>query len=323
MPHISYCASSFGPHWGSALSGWHNLKVTWQELVWAAVTVGKPGVAYLLAHGWHSVSDNIVRSHTVYANLQQIGRRLEKSSLYGALDPTEKGATSYFMGMMAAKILGSRLLSTPWLLHVSMFPKLGGTLALHSNSTPDLIGRTKSGDWIVLEAKGRTHGLSKLAMSTAKTQTRQLRRINGQFPTLRAGVQAFFQPDLRFAIEDPDDYADNAEDLTFEPRQAFEKYYSGFLTRDARVLDIVELDGQRYITQNHEEIGVTLGLDKRVVDRLSSLQDTVLFAPLEQEAVGAKSAGDFTVFPDGVMVALDARWSEARMQRAPAARRDG
>ncbi|MBT9154974.1 MAG: hypothetical protein DDT39_01664 [Firmicutes bacterium] len=323
MPHITYRASSFGPHWGSALSGTHNLNVTWQELVWGAITVGKPGVAYLLAHGWHSVSDNIVRSHTVYANLQQVAGRIEKSSLYGALDPTEKGATSYFMGMMAAKILSSRLLSTPWLLHVSMFPKLGGTLSLHSNSTPDLIGRTNSGDWVVLEAKGRTHGLSKLAMTTAKTQTRQLRRINGQFPTLRAAVQAFFQPDLRFAIEDPDDYAEDAEDLTFEPRQAFEKYYSGYLRRDARVLDSVELDGQRYITQNHEEIGVTLGIDKRVVDRLSSTQDSVLFTPLDQKEVGIKSSSDFTVFPDGVAVALDSRWSEARMQRAPAARRDG
>ena len=140
---------------------------------------------------------------------------------------------------------------------------------------------------------------------------------------MRAAVQAFFQPDLRFAIEDPDDYADDAEDLTFEPRQAFEKYYSGFLNRDARVLDIVELEGQRYITQNHDEIGVTLGLDKRVVDRLSSLQDSALFAPLEQEAVGTKSTGGFTVFPDGVAVALDARWSEARKRSAPAARRDG
>lgn len=323
MPHINYRASSFGPHWGSALSGSHNLKVTWQELVWAAITVGKPGVAYLLAHGWHSVSDNIVRSHTVYANLQQVAGRLEKSSLYCALDSTEKGATSYFMGMMAAKILGNRLLSTPWLLHVSMFPKLGSTLSLHSNSSPDLIGKTSTGDWIVLEAKGRTHGLSKLAMSTAKTQTRQLRRINGQFPTLRAAVQAFFQPDLRFAIEDPDDDADDAEDLTFEPRQAFEKYYSGFLSRDARVLATVELDGQRYITQNHEEIGVTLGLDNRVLERLSSLQDSVLFAPLEKKAEGAKETGNFTVFPDGVAVALDARWSDARMQRAPSARRDG
>lgn len=323
MPHIRYHASSFTPHWGTALNGSHNLAVTWQELVWAAITVGKPGVAYLLAHGWHSVSDNIVRSHMVYASLQQVAGRFEKSGLYGSLDPTEKGATSYFMGMMAAKMLGNRLLSTPWLLHVSMFPKLGGSLTLHSNSTPDLIGRTKTGDWIVLEAKGRTHSLSKLAMTTAKTQTRQLRSINGQFPVLRAAVQAFFQPDLRFAIEDPDDYADDAEDLTFEPRQAFEKYYSGFLHRDARVLSDVELQGRRFVTQSHEEIGVTLGLDRRVFERLSSDQDSALFAPLEQSAIDTKAIGEFTVFPDGVAVALDARWSENRMQRAPSARRDG
>lgn len=259
----------------------------------------------------------------VYASLQQAAGRFEKSSLYGSLDPTEKGATSYFMGMMAAKILCSRLLSTPWLLHVSMFPKMGGSLKFHSNSTPDLIGRTTSGDWIVVEAKGRTHGLSKLAMSTAKTQTRQLRRINGQFPLLRAAVQAFFQPDLRFAIEDPDDYAEDAENLKFEPRLAFEKYYSGFLRRDARVLSDVLIQGQRFVVQSHEEIGVTLGLDSRVLKRLSSNQDSALFAPLEQSPAETKSASEFTVFPDGVAVALDPRWSENQMRRAPTARRDG
>lgn len=323
MPHIRYHASSFTPHWGTALAGSHSLQVTWQELVWAAITVGKPGVAYLLAHGWHSVSDNIVRSHMVYASLQQTAGRFEKSSLYGSLDPTEKGATSYFMGMMAAKILGSRLLSTPWLLHVSMFSKLGGSLALHSNSTPDLIGKTAAGDWIVVEGKGRTHGRSNLAMATAKMQTRQLRRINGHFPVLRAAVQAFFQPDLRFAIEDPDDYSEDAEDLNFDSRSAFEKYYSGFLRRDERVLSDVQLQGRRFVVQSHEEIGVTLGLDSRVLERLSSNQDLALFVPLEHSAVETNEAGEFTVFPDGVAVALDARWSETQMMRAPSARRDG
>src|SRR5687768_14692589 len=101
MPRIPYHAWNFSPRYGPALAGTHDLLVTWPELVWAAITVGKPGLAYLLSHGMHSVSDMIVRSHTVYANLRQTYSYFEKSALYDGLDPTEKGATSYFLGMMA------------------------------------------------------------------------------------------------------------------------------------------------------------------------------------------------------------------------------
>ena len=121
MPDIAYVATNFGRHWGPALSGSGSLTVSWQELVWAAITVGKPGVAYLLAHGWHSVSDIVVRAHTVYANLQQNLNEFEKSSLYEESDPSEKRATSYFVGMMMAKIVALRLLNTPRLFHLSMF----------------------------------------------------------------------------------------------------------------------------------------------------------------------------------------------------------
>ncbi|MCZ4317211.1 hypothetical protein O4H66_27745 [Comamonadaceae bacterium G21597-S1] len=323
MPLIAYGATNFKPHWGPLLAGAGLLTVTWQELVWAAITVGKPGVAHLLAHGWHSVSDNIVRSHMVYASLRQSSGQYEKSSLYGALDPTEKGATSYFMGMMAAKVLAARLLDTPWLFHLSMFRASGGILKLHTNSEPDLIGRTAMGGWVVMEAKGRTHGRSDRAMTAAKTQTRQLRRINGQFPVLRAAVQAYFQPEMRFAIDDPEEYEENAEDLNFNVRSAVEKYYSGFLRRDTQMLRDVSILGRRYIVQDHEEVGISVGVDSQVLERLAGANDDALLKPLAEQANQIEAGGPFTIFPDGVALALDKRWSEPRMMRDPALRRNG
>ena len=71
MPIVPYTASSFSGYWGPRLSGHHTLTLSWNEILWAAMTMGKPGVAFLLSHGWHSVSDLIVRSHTVYANLRE------------------------------------------------------------------------------------------------------------------------------------------------------------------------------------------------------------------------------------------------------------
>lgn len=158
MPVVPYTARSFATHSGPALTGQHDLHMSWNEIVWAAMTVGKPGVAYLLAHGWHSVADLVVRSHMIYANLGQDRSYVEKSSLYAELDPTEKSGVSYFMGMVAAKVLGARFLRTPWPFHLSMIKALGGKVSLQGNSQPDLIGLRSDGRWIVAEAKGRTWG---------------------------------------------------------------------------------------------------------------------------------------------------------------------
>jgi len=213
MPRIRYTASQFGIHWGPSLQGTHELSITWEEIVWAAMTVGKPGVAYLLSHGWHSVSDLIVRSHTIYANLRQSSAYIEKSSLYKALDPSEKSGVSYFMGMVAAKILADRLLDTPWLFHVSMLKTLGGSVDLLGKSQPDLVGLRKKRDWIVVEAKGRTGRHNPYAMSVAKLQTRQLRKVNGQYPSVRVAIQASFATQLEWAIEDPDEFDEDAKDI--------------------------------------------------------------------------------------------------------------
>ncbi|WP_250504578.1 hypothetical protein [Caballeronia sp. AZ7_KS35] len=138
-----------------------DLTISWTDIVLAAVTAGKPGALHLLAHRSHSLANLVVRTHALYANLQQREQKLDRSSLYDSLDPTEKGATSYFLGMAMAKLFAAPLFATPWLFHVSMASGLGTTLCfkLGSKSQPDLLGKTTSGEWIIVEAKGRTKGL--------------------------------------------------------------------------------------------------------------------------------------------------------------------
>lgn len=283
--------------------------------------MGKPGIAFLLAHGWHSVSDLLVRSHTVYANLRQTSSSLERSSLYVGLDPTEKSGVSYFMGMIAAKILGARLFNTPWLFHLSMVSAVGGTVSVIGKSQPDLIGLRRNRDWVVVEAKGRTWSYSASAMSAAKSQTRQLRTVNGQFPSLRIAVQASFAPGLEWALEDPEEFDADAADLEFDVESALAMYYSASVAVTQTAQERV-IDNREFMVRSLSDVGVTVGVENGIRERLASRTmmqaDQVRMLTQSSEP---RADGDFVVFPDGLAVSLDERWSEDRMTLDPGARR--
>tara|TARA_R100000656_G_scaffold110474_1_gene82452 strand:- start:644 stop:1612 length:969 start_codon:yes stop_codon:yes gene_type:complete len=322
MLRIPYTASKFGRHWGQRLKGDHQLNLTWNELVWAAMTMGKPGVAFLLAHGWHSISDLVVRSHTVYANLCENGQFIEKSTLYAGLDPTEKSGVSYFMGMLAAKVMGHRLLNVPWFFHLSMLNSLGGTVSLKGKSEPDLIGLRNNKEWVIAEAKGRTWAHSKSAMEAAKKQTRQIRKINGQYPSLRVAVQASFSPSLRWAIEDPEEFDDNARDLQFDIEDLLAKYYSASLSAIEKGQERT-IGKRKFIVRELPEIGVSIGIDREARVRLN---ERTMSQALNSFAEGAEfklHQQEFVIFPDGLAIALDDRWSESLMSLDPWSRKSG
>jgi hypothetical protein len=323
MPTIPYTAQNFNSHWGALLKGYHPLSVTWEELVWSAITVGKPGIAELFSHGWYSLNDVIVRSHMIYANLRQTLSRFEKSTLYDSLDPTEKGATSYFVGMMAAKLVAARLLNTPWLFHLSRFKQDGGMLTLKGNSQPDLIGLNGRRDWIIIEAKGRTNGFSSDALLKAKAQTRKLRQINGQFPALRVGIQAYFSPCLELMLDDPEpeEFDDDAVDVVAEQADLLRGYYSfaHSVTRGSN--DVRTVLGRQYAFYRVEDVGLTIGLDRSIQSSFddSGICDIVGKLRRADEPAVLKD-GAFTTFPDGIAIQLDGRWTKNLMLRQPGMR---
>jgi hypothetical protein len=316
MPIVSYTASNFAKPCEPELAGSHPLLVSWNELVWAAMTMGKPGIGFLFGHGWHSVSDLIVRQHMVYANLRQAHGQLEKSSLYGALDPTEKSGVSYFLGMMAARILGYRLLDVAWLFHVSLTGSLGITASFKGKSQPDLIGRRSDGSWVVVEAKGRTTGYSRAAMNSAKSQTRQLRKVNGLHPTMRVAVQAYFRPKMRWVLEDPDEFDPDARDVEFDEERALQRYYSGPMAAVSEGASIRQIGGREFLSRTISETGVTVAIIRDVRERLLAGTAAQFWNDISAEdATGQLSDEGYAIFPDGIAVALDQRWYNERMER--------
>jgi hypothetical protein len=114
--------------------------------------------------------------------LGQVGgsRPFQRTAAFKALDPTEKGAVSYFLGMAVCKLFASRVLDTPWLLHLDVFGNQLSAATKSGRSRPDLIGLNTSGAWHVFESKGRSGSPSAKDKLKAKQQVQRLVTVNGE-----------------------------------------------------------------------------------------------------------------------------------------------
>lgn len=320
---IPYRATGFPMAAGISLHGAHDLPVTWEDLIWAGITVGKPGAGYLFAHGWHSINDIIVRIHTIYATLRESGGQFRRSTLYDAQDPSEKGATSYFLGMVVAKLFAEKLLKTPWLFHFSMTGSLGLPVRVRGALEPDLLGWLPGGSWLVAEAKGRTNGFSQSALDKAKRQTKAVTAVSGTPPSVRVAVQAHFDPSLSARLHDPEGAERASRKIDVDLAAAMQRYYAfaNSVTSAPRRSRVIA--GRRYDFASVGDTGVALGMDSRARASI----DAGHFGALRQEATvevpGTTEVEGVSTYSDGLAIELDSRWSSERMTKQPTERSGG
>jgi len=172
------------------------LSVTWDDILWAAVTVGRPNRHYVFRHGAASVYEAVFRWSLVRMALEQRGprgSRLRRTTAAKTLDPTEKGAVSYFLGMTFCKLFATELLNTPWLLHLDVCrPSLNPVLT--GRSRPDLVGRVNgTRQWHAFECKGRISPPDATTKTKAKNQAQRLVSVNGTPCTLHVGAIVTFR----------------------------------------------------------------------------------------------------------------------------------
>lgn len=187
-------------------NGQYDRQVSWDRLLWAALTVGRPNRQCVFAHAQASLHEAVFRLSLVRMSLEQVGaspRALRRTAAVNSLDPTEKGAVNYFLGMAVAKLFAAELLGVPWMLHLDVFrAQLSAILA--SQSRPDLLGQDSSGDWISLECKARANPPDEDTKAKAKAQARRVLSVGGQTPTLTIGAVTYFRGEiLHFFWRDP------------------------------------------------------------------------------------------------------------------------
>lgn len=204
---IDYESQGFSPG-GPVSNGPGVLDTTWDELLWSAVTVGRPNRQYVFRHGNSSRYEALFRWSLTRMALEQrgpTGFRLRRTDAAKTLDPTEKGAVNYFLGMTLSKLFSARLLNAPWVVHLDVFRPQLNTI-LRGRSRPDLIGQINgSNQWVALEAKGRVSAPDAGAKTKAKQQAQRVVSVSGTAPSFCVGAITYFRNDvLQFFWRDPE-----------------------------------------------------------------------------------------------------------------------
>lgn len=290
-------------------NGLGTLVTSWNELLAAAVTVGRPNRHYVFRHGRASRYEALFRWSLVRMALEQSGprvRRLRRTAAARTLDPSEKGAVSYFLGLILCKLFAERLLNTPWLLHLDVFrPLLNPVLV--GRSRPDLVGEMTGGGWVALESKGRASPPDANAKDKAKDQARRLVSVNGVLPAYQIGGVTYFRKDvLQFYWRDPepDPNVRNPIKVTVEP-DLWRNYYTP-------ILDLIHSDPVRLERMRQEPVlmpiegaDIEIGIHPKVLRALSESRWE------DARKIGRLDGLHGTAFPyraDGIAVVAGGTW---------------
>ncbi len=269
MMTVKYRARGCDPKYG--MNGDRSTTTTWPELVHAAITVGRRGWCDVLKHGKYSLLEMLYRAAMLRANLRRSQGRIRKSDAYHGLDPSEKAAVSYFIGLTCANLMARKLFDVRWLMHLDVYHKILRPHLLESGR-PDLVGEDAMERWYVIEAKGRSHGLAGDVVAKAKEQTRKLGTVCGRVPRLRvASVAHFSRGSLSIHLEDPVGQDIDAIDWDFTENQFLRDYYDPFAAlfdqkgrldaRESRIdAQSERINGTDFLVEDLPDVDLAVGL---------------------------------------------------------------
>lgn len=252
---------------GSLKNGNVNISITWPELLWSALTVGRQNLIDVKRHGRHSELELLYRAYMIYANLFEHNQRICQTAAFLGLDPSEKGAISFFLGQTIAKHISHTLFKTPWLLHLDRYRSAFKIDQWPGKKKPDFIGLSMHKDWLVVESKGRSNKSNTQLAIDAKQQTRQIRQINGQIPANKIGiVTAFYNNVLYSMVNDPDGHDPDAINIELPDPKFLELYYHPLLSFIAETSgDTISFNERKYKIVQLREIDIEVAADFRLI----------------------------------------------------------
>jgi hypothetical protein len=158
------------------------------------------------------------------------GQKLVRTDAFKHMDPTEKGAVNYFLGLVICKLFASKLLDSPWTIHLDVFRAVLSPRLLGGRSRPDMVAQSASlQQWHAFECKGRASMPGSADKQKAKAQAQRLVSVGGSSCTLHVGAITFFRNDaIEFFWRDPGPVAREPIEIP-NPEPAWQAYYSPFV----------------------------------------------------------------------------------------------
>lgn len=278
---IQYELSHF-PNLSGYKNGKNKIQLEWSELIHAAITIGRRSWDDVLAHYYHSTQEMSFRYHMIHAFLKAENNQLMLSEAYKTLDPSEKGAVNYFIGMILTKVFASKLFDTNWLMHLDAyegnFYQSGSIhitpVDITNKSRPDFVGIDSSGRFNIFEAKGRVT-FENATLNKAHDQTKKIRKINGVNPHLKLGCVSYHNNHIfKMRIRDPEEYEDDALDLKIQKEEFFHDYYAYVYNRIFKSRnEIINRNGILFYRMKDECEKFTVGLEKDIYELLEKSQE--------------------------------------------------
>lgn len=281
------------------------LTSSWDELLWAALTIGRPSAYHVFRHGPASFHEAIFRLALVRMAVEQDWQgSLRRTDAFAALDPTEKGMVSYFLGMVLCKLFAARLLQTSWLLHLDVFRDQLSPVTL-GLSRPDLVGQDISGNWHAFESKGRSSVPSSADKAKAKMQAQRLVSVGGTNCSLHVGAFAYFRNDLlEFYWRDPEPDVQEAFRLP-EPEEEWRFAFGPSLR-------LAEESGSAAFSAEREMADLQVEIHPQIL----SLLQQEKWSAAKQKAQELREVFTSEGFqPDGLKVRAGVSWAERFMPR--------
>lgn len=220
----------------------------------------------------------------VQASVEEVSGYWRKTAAYTRLDPSEKSAVSYFLGMTQAKITCELLLGIPHLVHLDAILKL--LEVPMRTSRPDLVGYDAFTNTfsVAVEAKGRSAGRDDEAIEKAKKQAGLMPSIVGVRSKVCVASLAYFDGGGRWQayLEDPEGSYSHIEDV--EPPTLLVSYYRPLV---ASMLEAGISESQSSDTElvaNLPGIDMQLGLPRAIVESFDDIPLTGQVGPASLRA---------------------------------------
>lgn len=289
--------------------GIFDLEFLISDIIKAAITVGKGDFDTIFAARYFSKYELEFRISMLLAFLSFEEEYLRRSEAFCLLDPSEKGAINYFLGMVFSSLVSTLKLNVKWLIHLDSYDKT--LIKFKDRKKPDFIGITNDDNRIVLESKSwmikRNEGVN-----NALQQLRAVLEVEGERNITKIASILYGKQNLFLEVIDPKER--EQLEVTSKNSDYLKDYYARIFTLLLDSNDILQIDNCVFITNSLNCGTVKVGLLHDVYEIIyqSIYRDVsrsyvtgkireVLFKK-EKELKAISMKNNFTVGLDGIIV---------------------